>query len=40
MMFLFQEKKIDMKESLISDLKEKRNMIELERQTLDLNGGE
>ncbi|XP_059172000.1 sin3 histone deacetylase corepressor complex component SDS3-like isoform X2 [Physella acuta] len=36
----FEEKKIDMKESLISDLKEKRNMIELERQTLDLNGAD
>ncbi|KAK6967725.1 sin3 histone deacetylase corepressor complex component SDS3-like isoform X1, partial [Biomphalaria glabrata] len=34
----YKEKKIDMKESLISDLKEKRGLIELERQTVDLNG--
>ncbi|XP_013082406.1 sin3 histone deacetylase corepressor complex component SDS3-like isoform X2 [Biomphalaria glabrata] len=36
----FEEKKIDMKESLISDLKEKRGLIELERQTVDLNGAD
>ncbi|CAL1543336.1 unnamed protein product [Lymnaea stagnalis] len=36
----YKEKKIDMKESLISDLKEKRGMIELERQTMDLNGAD
>ncbi|GFN97000.1 sin3 histone deacetylase corepressor complex component sds3 [Plakobranchus ocellatus] len=34
----YKEKKIDMKESLLSDLKEKRNIIEMERQTMDLNG--
>ena len=31
---------MDLKESLIGDLKEKRGVIELERQTMDLNGGE
>ncbi|RUS87167.1 hypothetical protein EGW08_005099 [Elysia chlorotica] len=36
----FEEKKVDMKDSLISDLKEKRNMIEMERQTMDLNGAD
>uniref|UniRef100_A0A0B7AU47 Sin3 histone deacetylase corepressor complex component SDS3 n=2 Tax=Arion vulgaris TaxID=1028688 RepID=A0A0B7AU47_9EUPU len=36
----YKEKKVDMKESLVSDLKEKRNVIESERQTLDLNGAD
>jgi len=34
------EKKVDLKESLIGDLKEKRGVIELERQTMDLNGAD
>uniref|UniRef100_A0A0B7AS44 Uncharacterized protein n=1 Tax=Arion vulgaris TaxID=1028688 RepID=A0A0B7AS44_9EUPU len=38
--FMMNEKKVDMKESLVSDLKEKRNVIESERQTLDLNGAD
>ncbi|KAK3756172.1 hypothetical protein RRG08_064279 [Elysia crispata] len=36
----YKEKKVDMKDSLISDLKEKRSMIEMERQTMDLNGAD
>ncbi|GFS10988.1 sin3 histone deacetylase corepressor complex component SDS3 [Elysia marginata] len=36
----YKEKKVDMKDSLISDLREKRNMIEMERQTMDLNGAD
>ncbi|XP_005107375.1 sin3 histone deacetylase corepressor complex component SDS3 [Aplysia californica] len=34
------EKKVDLKDSLIGDLKEKRSVIELERQTIDLNGAD
>merc|ERR1712150_265342 len=34
------EKKVDLKETLLGDLKEKRGIIELERQTLDLNGAD
>ncbi|BFZ04693.1 hypothetical protein BsWGS_07732 [Bradybaena similaris] len=36
----FEEKKVDMKESLLSDLKEKRSIIESERHTFDLNGAD
>lgn len=37
--FFLKEKKIDLKESLIMELKEKRANIETERHNMDLNNG-
>ena len=37
--FILQEKKIDLKESLIADLEEKKRNIEVERSQLELTGG-
>lgn len=34
----FEEKKIDLREMLISDLEEKRKMVEAERQSMELSG--
>lgn len=35
----FEEKKIELKENLISDLEEKKRIIETERNTMELTGG-
>lgn len=34
----FEEKKIDLKENLLTDMEEKRKMIESDRQTMELTG--